>query len=47
MKRFVVLQQMLYASEILESDWVRGNLSMKITDRMLHETLPRWQCCFS
>ena len=34
-------RQMLKATEILAFDWLRANLSEKITDKMLHETLPR------
>ena len=34
-------RQMLKATEILASDWLRANLTVKITDKMLHETLPR------
>ena len=34
-------QQMLKATEILASDWLRANLLVKITDKMLHEMLPR------
>ena len=33
-------QQMIEITEILASDWLRANLSVKITDKMLHETLP-------
>ena len=38
-------QQMLKAIEILASDWLRANLSVKITDKMLCET-PPW-CYFA
>ena len=34
-------QQMLKATEILAADWLRANLLMKITDKMLHE-MPPW-----
>ena len=33
-------RQMLKATEILASDWLRANLSVKITDKMLCETPP-------
>ena len=32
-------RQMLKVTEILPFDWLRANLSVKITDNMLHETL--------
>ena len=34
-------RQMLKATEILASDWLRANFSVKITDKMLCEMLPR------
>ena len=34
-------RQMLKATEIVASDWLQANLLVKITDKMLHETLPR------
>ena len=37
-------RQMLEATEILSSDWLRANLSVKITDKMLHEMLPWFKC---
>ena len=36
-------RQMLKASEILESVWLKANLSVKTTDRMLHHERP--PCC--
>ena len=30
-------RQMIKATEILASDWLRANLSVKIPDQMLHE----------
>ena len=33
-------RQVLKATEILASDWLRANLSVKITDKLLDETLP-------
>ena len=33
-------RQMLKATDIHASDWLTANLSVKITDKMLHETLP-------
>ena len=34
-------RQMFKATEILTFDWLRANLSVKISDKMLHEMLPR------
>ena len=33
-------RQMLKATEILTSDWLRANLSVNFTDKMLYETVP-------
>ena len=33
-------RQMLQATAILASDWLKPNLSLKITDKTLDETLP-------
>ena len=33
-------QQMFKATEILASDWLRANFSVKITDELLHDTFP-------
>ena len=34
-------RQMLYATDITTSDWLRAKLPVKITDKMLNEMLPR------
>jgi len=39
-------QEMLKTTEIPVFDWMRADSSVKITDKMLHETLPRPQLIF-